>query len=110
MSNKITSLQCNHNKWEINGELSYGAIRKLELQAIKERARINSTDTWIIDVTNVPHIDSAGLAWLIINKKWANEHNLQLNIEGFKSQEGYNLAKVQGVSQLLEIEKTHIGS
>lgn len=79
--------------------LTYASIFS-QMEAIRQFQMGCETSTFYIDMANVEHCDSAGLAWLIEIKRWGLQHNKTMKIMNMPN-EVQALAEFCGVSTLL---------
>ena len=94
----MKALQIERNTWRIQCPLTYPYIGGLEKQSSKARP---TQQIWEIDLGAVDDIDSAGLAWLLENIRYASHNDIVLKIKGLHCERAQALAEVQGIKAIL---------
>lgn len=89
--------------WYITEPLCFNNIMEINAKALEQQLALNTKDNkWMIDLTSVTAIDSAGLSWLLLQKAYAGKIKIPLTILDLeKHPNATELAKVQGVFGLL---------
>ena len=90
------------NSWEIGGIVAFNNVSQLEKESKKLRKKLNSHETWKIDLKNIEQIDSAGLSWLIVNLRYAKKVNLQLKFNNINNSSMIRLISAQGLNEIIK--------
>ena len=99
--NSAELLITNHHVIQIQGELNFFSVKKLweksRLAILKISPRVR------IDLSNVTHCDSAGLALLTEWQRLATQTNRSISFENLPTQL-LNIAKVSSLNNILNIQ------
>lgn len=86
----------NDNSLLIEGELNFSTV----MQAREQLSRaLNDAGEWIIDLQQVSHADSAGMAFVCEMERYANHHGITLTWINIPAQM-HNIAQVSGLEPL----------
>ena len=81
-------------------ELTFNSVVIIRNKLLK-CLKTDSNDVFCLDLTEVEHCDSAGLALLVDAKKSCKQHNKRFKVLGF-SPKTLSLAEFCGVNDILE--------
>lgn len=90
----------NTTHFKPGSELSFTSATSIRNQLLK-RLKADSNELFCLDLTEVKHCDSAGLALLIETKKLCKQHNKLFKVLGV-SAKTLSLAEFCGVSTIFE--------
>lgn len=82
----------------IEGELSFSTARHAVNQVSQA---LNDKGSWTIDLSNVAHADSAGMAFVCEIERYAKCHDIKLAWVNVPEQM-YNIAQVSGLEPLFK--------
>lgn len=86
-------------------ELTFKSVVSIRESLFKLLADNDSSDKFCLDLSDVKHCDSAGLALLIEARKLCNQKNKDFKVMGISS-EMQSLAEFCGVKSILETVKS----
>lgn len=83
--------------WHLQGELSFQSLSRHYASLLAQRPEAGE---WLIDLSAIHRLDSAGLAYLLDCIRYADSRQLRLKLKGLPK-DAKSLVQMQGLTSIL---------
>ena len=95
------------NLWTLSGDIGFHNVASLEKESAVKRQHLSPRAPWLINLKKVRHADSAALAWLIENLRYAHQHEIDMTVMHIRDDHLQKLLHAQGLGELLKYSDAH---